>query len=31
MNDIELTVRCTTKELVDALGDDYEKTTIHVH
>lgn len=31
MNDIELTVRCTTKELVDALGEDYEKVMVPCH
>ena len=31
INDIELTVRCTTKELVDALGEDYEKMMVPCH
>ena len=31
MNGIELTVRCTTKELVDALGEGYEKVMVSCH
>lgn len=31
MNGIELTVRCTTKELLDALGEDYEKVMVPRH